>query len=101
MYISYEKYNTVEPLLLRRLGHAKYDAIFEVDAIFEGSAIKIVQFCKTFLHISLKCDICRHSFESIEASNIAVKLYQRFLYILYKVIWLHLIEIQLNLTNFL
>ena len=27
---------TVEPRLLRLLGHTKYDAIFEVDAIFEG-----------------------------------------------------------------
>ena len=27
---------TVEPRLLRRLGHGKTDAIFGVDAIFEG-----------------------------------------------------------------
>ena len=27
---------TVGPLLLRRLGHTENDAIFEVDAIFEG-----------------------------------------------------------------
>ena len=27
---------TVGPLLLRRLGHSKHDAIFEVDAIFDG-----------------------------------------------------------------
>ena len=34
---------TVGPLLLRRLGHGKTDAINEVDAIFEGRT-------KTFLH---------------------------------------------------
>ena len=29
-------FNTVGPRLLRRLGHCKTDAIFGVDAIFEG-----------------------------------------------------------------
>ena len=45
-------YYTVEPRLLRRLGHPKSDAIFEVDAIFEGRT-------KTFWDFSAKCDICR------------------------------------------
>ena len=40
------KKSTVGPRLLRRLGHAKYDAIFEVDAIFEGRTISNLSFCQ-------------------------------------------------------
>ena len=40
--------DTVGPRLLRRPGHVKYDAIFGVDAIFEGWPIRNVQITQTF-----------------------------------------------------
>ena len=46
------KLGTVGPRLLRRLGHANYDAIFEVDAIFEGWTLWNVQNSKTFCNFS-------------------------------------------------
>ena len=48
LHAKLHSYTTVGPRLLRRLGHAKCDAIFEVDAIFEGSNL-ICQYIFEFL----------------------------------------------------
>ena len=62
-YHVYESCSTVEPRLLRRLGHIKYDAIFEVDAIFEGRSVSNLYFAKRFRTFLVKCDVCNKIFQ--------------------------------------
>ena len=73
--------NTVEPRLLRRLGHIKYDAIFEVDAIFEGRSVSNLYFVKRFgLFLSNVTFVIRFSIELINFKYLLLHLLINFWY---------------------